>query len=280
MTSVLIASFYKFISLSDYAEQQEKLLDVCEIHGVKGTILLAEEGINGTIAGAPLDVRAVLAHLRADPRFKDLEHKEADASAPPFERLKVRLKTELVPLGIETDPEEAGIYVSPERWNQLIQDPEVVLIDTRNEYEVAIGSFKGALNPDIASFREFPQYAEQHLDPAQHRKVAMFCTGGIRCEKATAFLRRRGFDEVYHLKGGILAYLNQVPEGESLWDGECFVFDQRVAVAHRLQPGTHVLCYACGNPVSLEEQSSPKYEPAVSCPRCYHHERRSQSLEP
>ncbi|MGF1513340.1 MAG: rhodanese-related sulfurtransferase [Elainellaceae cyanobacterium] len=269
--TALIATFYKFVPLSDYAEQQRELLALCVAHEVKGTILLAEEGINGTIAGSPANVHAVLAHLRSDSRLRDLECKEATTSAPPFERMKVRLKAELVPLGVEDiDPvHEVGTYVSPERWNELIQDPEVVLIDTRNDYEVAIGTFQGAVNPSLKSFREFPDYAEQHLDPSQHRKVAMFCTGGIRCEKATAYLRRQGFDQVYHLKGGILAYLRAVPSMESLWNGECFVFDQRVAVAHGLEAGTHVLCYACGNPVSPEDQASVEYQPAVSCPHCY-----------
>ena len=213
----------------------------------------------------------MLAHLRADARLSDLEHKISRTDAPPFERLKVRLKAELVPLGVSgIDPaHEAGIYVAPQDWNALIQDPDVVLIDTRNDYEVGIGTFQGATNPDIATFRQFPDYAKQHLDPARHRKVAMFCTGGIRCEKATAYLHQQGFEEVYHLKGGILAYLNQVPEADSLWDGECFVFDQRVAVTHGLEVGSHVLCYACGNPVSPEEQASPQYVPPVSCPRCY-----------
>lgn len=277
--TALIATFYKFVQLPDYVEQQNKLLSLCDAHEVKGSILLAQEGINGMIAGDPADIHAVLSRLRADPRLKDLQHREAATSDPPFERMKVRLKAEIVSLGIaDLDPEaEAGAYVSPEQWNALIQDPEVTLIDTRNDYEVAIGTFQGAVNPDIASFREFPDYARQHLDPAQHRRVAMFCTGGIRCEKATAYLRQQGFDQVYHLKGGILEYLKAVPQNDSLWNGECFVFDQRVAVTHGLKAGTHIMCYACGNPVSPEDQASPLYQPKVSCPGCYRGpEERSQ----
>ncbi|MGF1536376.1 MAG: rhodanese-related sulfurtransferase [Elainellaceae cyanobacterium] len=273
--TALIATFYKFVPLPNYAERQGELLALCDRHNVKGTILLAEEGINGTIAGAKDAVHAVLAHLRSDPRLKDLQHREALSTTTPFERMKVRLKAELVPLGVDgIDPaQEAGTYVAPEQWNELIQDPEVLLIDTRNDYEVAIGTFQGAVNPDLQAFREFPDYVERHLDSAQHRKVAMFCTGGIRCEKTTAYLRQQGFDQVYHLEGGILEYLKTVPPEKSLWNGECFVFDQRVAVTHGLEAGTHVLCYACGNPVSPEDQASPQYEPTVSCPHCYHRHR-------
>jgi UPF0176 protein len=267
----VVATFYKFVKLPDFAEKQELLLSYCQQQGIKGTILLAEEGINGTIAGSRLAIDATLAFLRADPRLADLEAKESYTTAPPFERLKVRLKKEIVSLGVsEADPtQQVGTYVSPQEWNDLIDDPEVVVVDTRNDYEVKIGTFKRAKNPQTESFREFPDYVQNHLDPTQHQKVALFCTGGIRCEKATSYLLSQGFEEVYHLKGGILKYLETIPAAESLWEGECFVFDERVAVQQGLAEGTYQQCLSCGHPISEADQASSKYEEGISCPDCF-----------
>ncbi|MBP0000573.1 MAG: rhodanese-related sulfurtransferase [Cyanobacteria bacterium SID2] len=269
--SVIVATFYKFVQFPDFAEQREPLLEFCRDRQVKGTILLAEEGINATIAGSRSGVDAVLARLRRDPRFADLEHKESIAEKPPFDRMKVRLKREIVTLGQPNiDPKHrVGTYVPPQQWNQIIADPETISIDTRNDYEFAIGSFKGAKNPNTRSFREFPEYVKQNLDPSKHKKVAMFCTGGIRCEKATSYLLEQGFEEVYHLQGGILKYLEEVPEGESLWEGECFVFDDRIAVKHGLERGSYEMCRSCGHPLSQDDKTSPKYEDGITCPHCY-----------
>ena len=268
--SIVVAAFYKFVKLPDYAELRSPLLELCLAQGIRGTILLAAEGINGTIAGTRQGIDAVLTGLRSDDRFADLEQKESIADEMPFDRLKVRLKREIVTLGIpEVDPtEQVGRYVEPQDWNELITNPEVTLVDTRNQYEVNIGTFQGAKNPGTATFRQFPQYVEQQLDPAQHKKVALFCTGGIRCEKATAYLLAQGFEEVYHLKGGILKYLEEVPPEKSLWQGECFVFDQRVAVQQGLEPGTHEMCLSCGHPISEADKASADYEAGISCPYC------------
>ncbi|PHJ66273.1 hypothetical protein VF14_32345 [Nostoc linckia z18] len=267
----VVATLYKFVKLPDFAEKREPLLSYCQGQGIKGTILLAEEGINGTIAGSRQAIDSVLWFLRSDPRLADLEHKESYTETPPFERMKVRLKQEIVTLGLpEIDPnEQVGTYVTPEEWNNLISDPEVTVIDTRNDYEVNIGTFQGAENPQTASFREFPDYVRQHLDPTKHKKVALFCTGGIRCEKASSFMLAQGFAEVYHLKGGILKYLEEIPAQASLWQGECFVFDERVAVSHGLESGSYELCLSCGRPISEEDKLSPKYEPGISCAHCF-----------
>lgn len=267
----VVAALYKFVSLPDFAEKQEPLLSYCQSQGIKGTILLAAEGINGTIAGSRQGVDSVLAFLRSDARLADLEHKESYSQTQPFERLKVRLKAEIVTMGLpEVDPnQQVGTYVSPQEWNDLISDPEVIVIDTRNDYEVNIGTFKTAQNPQTKSFREFPEYVSNNLDPNQHKKVALFCTGGIRCEKASAFMLSQGFTEVYHLKGGILKYLESVPAEESLWEGECFVFDERVAVRHGLELGSHELCFCCGYPISEQDKASPQYEEGISCPHCF-----------
>lgn len=267
----LIATFYKFVSLPDFAEKKSIMLSYCQAQSIKGTILLAKEGINGTIAGEHDNIASVLRFLRSDPRLADLEHKESEADTPPFERMKVRLKPEIVTLGLpEVDPnQQVGTYVSPEDWNRLINDPEVTVIDTRNDYEVNIGTFQTAENPQTESFRQFPDYVQKNLDPTKHKKVALFCTGGIRCEKASSFMLSQGFEQVYHLKGGILKYLEEVPTQESLWKGECFVFDERVAVRHGLEEGTHDLCVSCGHPISDEDKASPKYELGISCPQCF-----------
>jgi UPF0176 protein len=268
---LVVATFYQFVKLPDVAELRSSLLSHCQGQKIKGTILLAQEGINGTIAGTRDAIDSVFAYLRSDARLANLEHKESFAEKMPFDRLKVRIKKEIVTLGLpEVDPtEQVGTYVSPEEWNAIVSDPEVVVIDTRNAYEVGIGTFKGAQNPNTNSFREFPNYVQQHLDPNQHKKVAMFCTGGIRCEKASSFMLSQGFQEVYHLKGGILKYLEEVPPDESLWQGECFVFDQRVTVQHGLEAGTHEMCWGCGHPVSQADKASPQYEPGISCPHCH-----------
>jgi UPF0176 protein len=268
---MIAAAFYKFVALPDFAALKAPLLAVCEERGVKGTILLAAEGINGTIAGETTRVREVLDYLRRDPRLADLEHKESGAPRQPFYRMKVRLKKEIVTMGVPTvDPTQlVGTYVKPQDWNRLLDDPEVIVVDVRNDYEVALGTFAGAVNPETRSFSELPEWARNHQGLREKRKVAMFCTGGIRCEKSTAFLRSEGFDEVYHLQGGILKYLETVPESESRWQGECFVFDERVAVGHGLQPGTHELCRSCRNPVGEIEKRSEFYVEGVSCPACY-----------
>ncbi|MCG8361760.1 MAG: rhodanese-related sulfurtransferase [Pseudanabaenales cyanobacterium] len=267
----IVATLYKFVRLPDCAEMQARLLAHCESEGVKGTLLLAQEGVNGTIAGTRSGIDSVLAWLKQDPRLADLEPKESMAKHPPFERMKVRLKKEIVTMGLpEVDPNvQVGVYVSPADWNRIISDPEVVVIDARNQYEVHIGTFQAAQNPNIQSFRQFPDYVRTSLDPSKQKQVALFCTGGIRCEKASSFMLNQGFEAVYHLKGGILKYLEDVPEAESLWQGECFVFDQRVAVRHRLEPGTYDLCRSCGQPISEADKALPQYEAGISCPHCF-----------
>ena len=267
----IVATFYKFVTISDLEAKQKQILAWCEEKSIKGTIILASEGINGTIAGTQKAIASVVTLLRSIDGLADLEYKKSTAQKPPFARLKVKLKSEIVTLGMpEVDPSQrVGKYVDPENWNEIISDPEVVVIDTRNDYEVEIGSFKRAKNPDTESFREFPEYIEENLNPNKHTKVAMFCTGGIRCEKASSYMLSQGFKEVYHLKGGILKYLENVSSEESLWEGECFVFDERVAVKEGLEPGSHELCYACGHPISEQDKQSPKYESQISCPHCY-----------
>jgi UPF0176 protein len=282
MTDFLTAAFYKFVELPDFAELKAPLLACCEANDVKGIILLATEGINSTIAGPAAGVQAVLAYLRRDPRLADLQHKEAWSAKSPFYRMKVRLKREIVTMGVPgiSPTQMAGTYVKPEDWNALLADPDVVVIDTRNDYEVGIGTFAGALNPDIKSFAMLPQWVQQApaLHPASGNKpkVAMFCTGGIRCEKSTAFMRSQGFDEVYHLEGGILKYLESVSESQSRWQGQCFVFDERVSVGHGLVPGPHGLCRACRQPLDDADLASPLFEAGVSCPKCHATTRETQ----
>ena len=267
----LIATFYKFANISDLKAKKQQILTWCQSQELKGTIILAEEGINGTIAGQGKAIATLLTQLRSLPNLADLEHKESTAQKLPFVRLKVKIKSEIVTLGLPAvNPnQQVGTYVNPQDWNQVIADPEVVVIDTRNDYEVEIGSFKRAKNPHTQSFREFPQYIAQNLNPQENPKVAMFCTGGIRCEKASSYLLSQGFKEVYHLKGGILKYLENISPGESMWEGECFVFDERVAVKEGLELGSHELCYACGHPISEADKKSPQYESHISCPHCY-----------
>jgi len=269
--SIVVAALYKFVRLDDFEQLREPLLALMLAQNVRGTLLLANEGINGTIAGPRAGIDAVLGWLHEDPRLADLEHKESFHDEHPFLRTKVKLKKEIVTMGVEgIDPNRTvGTYLSPEEWNAVISDPETILIDTRNDYEVEVGTFKGAINPETRTFREFPDYVKDTLDPAKHKKVAMFCTGGIRCEKSTAYLKEQGFEEVYHLKGGILKYLEEMPREDSLWEGECFVFDERVTVDHDLNPGEFDQCHACRRPISDEEKASEKFQLGVSCPKCY-----------
>ena len=271
MTSFLVAALYKFVSLPDFEDLKDGLYACANANDVMGTILLAHEGINGTIAGPEAGVRNLLACIRADERMADLEHKESWADENPFYRMKVRLKREIVTLGVEgVDPTtQVGEYVTPNKWNDLISDPDVVVIDTRNDYEVEIGTFKGAVNPQTTSFREFPDWLDRQDNALKEKKVAMFCTGGIRCEKSTALLKARGFDQVYHLQGGILKYLEEVPADESMWEGECFVFDQRVSVGQGLKQGPYDLCHACRHPITEDDKHSPLFMPGVSCPKCH-----------
>lgn len=269
--SIVVAALYQFVTLDDYQAMREPLLDVCTRAGVRGTLLLAHEGINGTIAGTRSGIDTVLDYLRADPRLARLEHKESFDAAMPFLRMKVKLKKEIVTMGVEgIDPnQQVGTYVDPADWNALVNDPDVLLIDTRNDYECSIGTFRGALDPKTTNFREFPDYVREHLDSGEHKKVAMFCTGGIRCEKASAFMLKEGFEEVYHLRGGILKYLEEVPQQQSTWEGECFVFDSRVAVDHQLEKGQYDQCYGCRHPITEADKQSGLYEKGVCCPRCH-----------
>ncbi len=271
----LTAAFYQFVELPDCAALQAPLLARCEALEIKGLILLAHEGINGTVAGAPENIAALLGFLRADPRLQTLEHKESWSNKPPFRRMRVRVKREIVTLGVPgiNPAKQAGIYVKPQHWNALISRPDVIVVDTRNTYEVELGTFQRAKNPQIASFAELPRWVENapSMQPERGKRpvVAMFCTGGIRCEKSTALLRQQGFPEVYHLQGGILKYLEVVPPEDSLWQGECFVFDERVSVGHGLQAGPHQLCRCCRQPLPEGALDSPEFELGVSCPRCY-----------
>lgn len=270
-SAIVIAALYKFVSLPDFHELREPLLAFCMQQGIKGTLLLAHEGINGTVAGSRDAIDALFRYLAADARVGEIEHKESYEQEMPFYRMKVKLKKEIVTMGVEDiDPQQiVGTYVEPKDWNALISDPEVTLIDTRNNYEVEIGTFANAVNPSTESFRELPDYVANNLDPTKHKKVAMFCTGGIRCEKSTAFMKQQGFDEVYHLKGGILKYLEDVPKEQSLWQGECFVFDNRVAVDQDLQRGSYDLCHGCRLPITEEDKKSPKFIEGVACHHCH-----------
>lgn len=270
--SITIAALYQFTPFDDLEAIKTPLLALCEEVGTKGTLLLAKEGINGTIAGSENAIAQVVEHIRTLPGCANLEVKYSHASEMPFNRMKVRLKREIVTMGEPNiDPRASvGRYVDPHDWNALISDPDVVVIDTRNDYEVGVGTFQGAVDPNTTSFREFPGWFREHREELLEgkKKVAMFCTGGIRCEKSTSFLRQEGVDEVYHLKGGILKYLEEVPEKESLWEGDCFVFDERVTVKHGLEEGNYSLCFACRRPVTEEDKTSPAWEEGVSCPYC------------
>jgi UPF0176 protein len=267
----VVVAFYKFVSLPDYVTLRDALFEELAAAAITGSIILALEGINGTIAGSATAIERAIAYLRNDPRLADLIVKESYANDEAFDRLKVRLKREIVALGRpEINPnDQVGTYVTPADWNALIADPEVLVIDTRNDFEVGIGSFRGAQNPQTQRFGEFPDYVGEHCDPAKHKKIAMFCTGGIRCEKASSYMLSQGFEQVYHLEGGILKYLETVPVDESQWEGECFVFDRRVSVSHGLVQGDLVICPSCGHPVSPTDRQSPLYEVGISCPGCH-----------
>jgi UPF0176 protein len=266
-----VAALYKFTALPDCAKLRAPLQDMCDLLGVKGTLLLAEEGLNGTVAGSEPATAKLIAFLRADPRLSDLDVKYSTAEDMPFYRMKVRLKREIVTMGVDgVDPNKTvGTYVNPDDWNALISDPDTILIDTRNDYEVGIGTFKGAVNPNTQTFREFPAWVEANRDKIDKPKVAMFCTGGIRCEKASSFMLENGFDDVYHLKGGILKYLETQAETNSLWEGDCFVFDQRVAVSHGLKESDYDQCFACRRPITEDDKSRPEYSKGVSCHHCF-----------
>jgi UPF0176 protein len=274
---IQVAALYRFARFDDPQELRAPLADLCMAHGIKGTLLLAQEGINGTVAGSPAGIAAALDHIRALPDCADIEVKFAAAATMPFHRMKVRVKREIVTMGQPgLDPRrDAGTYVEPQDWNALIADPGTIVIDTRNDYEVTVGRFDGAIDPQTPSFADFPAWFRQHRErllaanKGQPPRVAMYCTGGIRCEKSTAFLAAEGVEQVYHLKGGILKYLETMPSQASLWRGECFVFDQRVSVGHGLVQGTHLLCHACRRPVSEADAASPLYEEGVSCPACH-----------
>jgi len=272
--SVQVAAFYGFTAMAELPVLQAELRALAEAGGVRGTILLAEEGVNGTISGPEAGVQAVLARLRQLPGLSGLEAKFSEAPQQAFHRLKVRLKREIVTMGCPTvkPAEQVGTYVPPQQWDALIRDPDVLVVDTRNAYEVAVGTFEGAIDPGTESFREFPAWVERELRPLveqrQPKAIAMFCTGGIRCEKSTAYLLQQGFENVHHLQGGILRYLEEMPEQGSSWQGECFVFDQRVSVNHQLEPGSYSLCHACGLPLSPADRELPSYREGVSCVHC------------
>ena len=266
-----VAALYRFVRLDNHEALRQPLATFCCGRDIKGTLLLAHEGINGTVAGTEEAIAELIAYLEAMPEFVGLEVKYSSAAEMPFHRMKVRLKREIVTMGVDDiDPLRAvGTYVEAGDWNALISDPDTVVIDTRNDYEVTLGTFENAVDPHTKSFREFPQWAHEHRAELEGKKIAMFCTGGIRCEKATAYVKSLGFDEVFHLKGGILKYLEDVPREESLWKGECFVFDERVSVSHGLAEGEAELCRACRHPLTPQERISPHYQQGVSCPHCY-----------
>ncbi len=266
-----VAALYRFCRLGTFEALRQPLAELCCARGIKGTLILAPEGINGTIAGSADAIAELVAHLEAIPEFAGLDVKYSEAAEMPFHRMKVRLKREIVTMGVEgIDPlASAGTYVRAAEWNALVGDPGTILIDTRNDYEVSLGTFRGAVDPRTKSFREFPAWVEAHRQELGGRKVAMFCTGGIRCEKATAYVRSLGIEEVFHLKGGILKYLEEVPKADSLWQGECFVFDERVSVSHGLAAGAAELCRACRHPLTPDDRLSPRYAAGISCAHCF-----------
>ncbi|MCZ6668938.1 MAG: rhodanese-related sulfurtransferase [Gammaproteobacteria bacterium] len=271
MSKIVVAALYHFVALDNYRELRQPLLNMMLKNHVRGTLILAQEGINGTIAGSRVAIDLILDWIRSDHCLQQLRCTFSYDDEMPFYRSRVKLKREIVTMGVEgIDPNRVvGTYVKPEDWNSLVSDPEVTLVDTRNAYESAIGTFESAIVPNTESFREFPKYVADTLDPAKHPKVAMFCTGGIRCEKSTALLKQQGFEEVYHLQGGILKYLEVVPESQSLWQGECFVFDNRVSVTHALEKGSYDQCHACRLPISDIDKQGQKYQQGISCPACY-----------
>lgn len=270
MSQYTVIALYKFVALPDFEEIQKPLLNKCLDFGVCGTLLLAHEGINGTIAGQDDRMKALIAYIQEETPIGELVYKASYVDFAPFNRMKVRLKKEIVTLGVPwVDPtKNVGTYLKPKEWNEVISQPDVFVVDTRNDYEVELGTFEHAVDPKTKTFREFPEYVEQNMDPKKHKRVAMFCTGGIRCEKSTAYMLGKGFEEVYHLEGGILKYLEEMPKEESLWKGECFVFDHRVSVDHDLEKGKYELCFACQHPLDEEDLKSPDYEEGIVCPHC------------
>jgi UPF0176 protein len=273
MDQLVVAALYHFCPVSDIQQLRGQIKDRCQEWGIMGTLILAEEGINGTVAGHRQEMDALLAFLRKDGRFPGLEHKESylPGDSKPFLRLKIKIKKEIVTLGLpEVDPtKEVGTYLDAEEWNRVIQDPEVLLIDGRNDYEYALGHFQGTIDTGVKTFREFPAWAKDNLDPKRHKKIAMFCTGGIRCEKASSLLLSQGFEEVFHLKGGVLKYFEEMSKQRSLWEGECYVFDNRVTVNQDLAPGSYAVCHGCREPISDTDQSSERFIRGVCCPNCY-----------
>jgi UPF0176 protein len=268
--SIVICALYKFITLENYQALREPLLRFMEAKHIKGSLLLANEGINGTVSGTRESIDNLIDFLQQDLKLGAIEYKESYEAKQPFTRTKVKLKKEIVTMGVaDIDPNKVtGTYLNSEEWNKLISDPDVIVVDTRNDYEVAVGTFERAMNPNTTCFREFPQYVQENLSEHKNKKVAMFCTGGIRCEKSTAYLKQQGFNEVYHLKGGILKYLEEIPEDKSLWNGECYVFDQRVTVGHDLQKGSYDQCNACRMPITAEDKLTEDYVAGISCPHC------------
>lgn len=267
----VVCALYKFVALENFEDLRQPLLNTMVANQVRGTLLLALEGINGTIAGPRAGIDAVLAWLKSDERLSDVSYKESYTDEAPFKRSKVKLKKEIVTMGVEgIDPRHVvGTYVKPKDWNALISDPEVFVVDTRNDYEVQIGTFKNAVDPNTKTFREFPAWTKENMDPSKHKKVAMFCTGGIRCEKSTAYMKEQGFEEVYHLEGGILKYLEEVPSSDTMWEGECFVFDDRVTVDHDLNAGKYDQCHACRMPILEADKEREQYQKGVSCHHCF-----------
>ena len=271
MSNIVVCALYRFVALDNYKELQTPLLNFMKDNNVKGTLLLASEGINGTVAASRDEIDNLISWLKSQPALENLTTKESYDTTNPFYRTKVKLKKEIVTMGVEgIDPTQTvGTYVKPKDWNALISDPNVLLVDTRNDYEISIGTFENAVDPKTTNFREFPAYVKENLDPAKHKKVAMFCTGGIRCEKSTAYLKEQGFDEVYHLEGGVLKYLEEVPEQETMWKGECFVFDNRVSVNHQLEKGHYDQCHGCRLPITEEDKKSEQYIEGICCPHCH-----------
>ena len=288
MDSYLTTTFYHFVKIEEYKKLQPVIQKFCDKSFIKGTILLASEGINGTLSADEKNINGFHHFIKNDERFKNkfknISHKESWAKKNPFYRMKVKLKKEIVTLGVEgiSPTKKVGKYVKPDEWNELISDPDTIIIDTRNTYEVDIGSFKGAVNPKTKSFRELPQFLEKNIKKYKGKKIAMFCTGGIRCEKATSFLVEKGIENVFHLQGGILKYLEKISKEKSLWEGECFVFDQRVALTHKLKEGKYNQCFACRHPLSPDEMLSEQYKKGTSCPYCYNklsNKKKSSLLE-
>ncbi|HMV60412.1 MAG TPA: rhodanese-related sulfurtransferase [Agitococcus sp.] len=276
MESIVVAALYQFKAVADPANLQQSLKDLCKTQEILGTLIVANEGINGTVSGSRQAIDVLHQFLLAQ-GFDRMEYKESFAPEHTFRKLKIKLKKEIVTLGVHVDPRDhVGTYLEPEQWHEFIQQDDVIIIDTRNDYEYVTGTFEGAIDPQTKSFGEFPQYVQEHLKDAKDKKIAMFCTGGIRCEKSTSYLLQEGFKEVYHLKGGILNYLAHIPNEQSLWKGECFVFDRRVGVGHGVNLGDTAMCFGCGHPLFAGDTDSPKYEEGVSCPHCYDHTTEEQ----